>query len=112
MIVGSILENQKSEKRIAITPECVKKYLSLGFEVHICENYGNHLGIKDEDYSSLGVKINKNENDILNNSDIIVQLGLMSQEKSSLIKENKTLIGVFDPYNNKDELEILVKKKN
>ena len=111
MIVGSITENQISEKRIAITPECVKKYLSLGFEVHLCENYGAHLGIKDEDYSSLGVKINKNENEILESSDVVVQLGLISDEKSSLIKQNKTLIGVFDPYNNKDKLEILAKKK-
>ena len=33
MRIGSILENQTIEKRIAITPEIVKKYISLGFEV-------------------------------------------------------------------------------
>ena len=32
MRIGSILENQNIEKRIAITPEIVKKYISLGFE--------------------------------------------------------------------------------
>ena len=30
MRIGSILENQTIEKRIAITPEIVKKYISLG----------------------------------------------------------------------------------
>ena len=30
MRIGSILENQNIEKRIAITPEIVKKYISLG----------------------------------------------------------------------------------
>ena len=30
MKIGSILENQKIEKRIAITPEIVKKYTALG----------------------------------------------------------------------------------
>ena len=39
--VGSILENQKLEKRIAITPEIIKKYLSLGFEVLLCEIMGH-----------------------------------------------------------------------
>ena len=34
MKIGSILENQKIEKRIAITPEIIKKYISLGFDVH------------------------------------------------------------------------------
>ena len=33
MRIVSILENQKIEKRIAITPEIAKKYIALGFEV-------------------------------------------------------------------------------
>ena len=40
MKIGSILENQNIEKRIAVTPEIVKKYISLGFEVCLSENYG------------------------------------------------------------------------
>ena len=51
MRIGSILENQKIEKRIAITPEIAKKYISLGLEVSLSENYGVHLGIKDEEYT-------------------------------------------------------------
>ena len=46
MKIGSVLENQNLEKRIAITPELVKKYTSIGFEVNLIENYGSHLGIK------------------------------------------------------------------
>ena len=53
------LENQNIEKRIAITPEIVKKYISLGFEVFLIENYGSHLGIKDEQFKEMGVKIFK-----------------------------------------------------
>ena len=45
MKVGSILENQKFEKRVAIMPEIVKKYLSLGFEILLSKNYAAHLGI-------------------------------------------------------------------
>ena len=35
MKIASILENQKIEKRIAITPEIAKKYISLGLEVSL-----------------------------------------------------------------------------
>ena len=45
MIIGSVSENKDLEKRIAITPEIAKKYINLGFEVQLSENYGNHLGI-------------------------------------------------------------------
>ena len=40
MKIASILENQKIEKRIAITPEIAKKYISLGLGVSLAENYG------------------------------------------------------------------------
>tara|TARA_B100000963_G_scaffold59696_1_gene47694 strand:- start:1238 stop:2326 length:1089 start_codon:yes stop_codon:yes gene_type:complete len=111
MIIGSILENQSFEKRIAITPEIVKKYISLGFELSLVENYGSHLGFKDKEYSDLGVKFFKNEKEILENADLIVQLGILSDEKISLIGEKQTLIGVLNPYENKDKLQALVKKQ-
>ncbi len=110
MRIGSILENQKVEKRISITPEIAKKYISLGFEISLSENYGSHLGIIDNEYTSLGVKILKDDNEIINNADFLIQLGLLSDEKLSIIKENQILIGIFDPYNNKNKLENLVKK--
>ena len=62
MRIVSILEDQKIEKRIAITPEIAKKYISLGFELSISKDYGSHLGIKDEIYNELGVKTLKDEN--------------------------------------------------
>ena len=97
MRIGSILENQNIEKRIAITPEIVKKYTSLGFELCLSENYGSHLGIKDEQYKDIGVNISKDETEVLNSADIIVQLGMLSDDKTSIIKENQILIGVLNP---------------
>ena len=111
MKIVSVLENQKVEKRIAITPEIAKKYISLGLEVILPENYGSHIGIKDEVYNELGVSILKDEKEIISNGDIIVQLGLLSDDKNSLLKENQTFIGVLNPYDNKDKIDNLVKKK-
>tara|TARA_B100001057_G_scaffold294027_1_gene294106 strand:+ start:198 stop:1286 length:1089 start_codon:yes stop_codon:yes gene_type:complete len=111
MKIVSFLENLDIEKRIAITPEISKKYISLGLEVFLSENYGDHLGIKDKEYLEHGVKIFKNDNEAINNADIIVQLGLLNEKISSLIKENQTLVGVFNPYVNKDKINSLVKKK-
>ena len=110
MRVVSILENQNIEKRIAITPEIAKKYILLGLEVSLSENYASHLGIKDEEYKELGVSILKDEDDLITNADIIVQLGLLSDDKNSLLKENQTFIGVLNPNENKDKIDIMVKK--
>ena len=43
MRVVSVSENKDLEKRIAITPEMAKKYLSLGIDLSISENYGKSL---------------------------------------------------------------------
>ena len=108
MRIVSVSEDKKNEKRIAITPEIAKKYIALGFELSLSENYGEHLGFDDNEYKEIGVKIFKDEKEIINSADIIVQLGLPSDDKISLIKKNQTLIGILNPYNNKKKIKILV----
>ena len=110
MKIASISENQKVEKRIAITPEIAKKYISLGIEVSLPENYASHLGFKDEEYKESGVSILKDENEIIKNADVVVQLCLLDNDKISLLKENQTFIGVLNPYENKDKINNLVEK--
>jgi len=111
MKIVSIAEDKKTEKRISITPEIAKKYISNGFEVSLPKNYGEHLGFTDEDYKSQGVNIIENEKELIQSSDILIQLGLPSDDKLSYLKENQTLIGVLNPFVNKEKLDILLKKK-
>ena len=111
MRIVSVSENQKFEKRIAISPEIAKKYIALGLEVSLPENYGDHLGFKDSQYKELGVKISKHTKEVINGADVIVQLGLPSDDIISLIKENQTLIGILNPYNNREKIDSLVKNK-
>ena len=93
MNLASISENKDREKRIAITPEIAKKYISLGFNLSLPNNYGSLLGFSDDQYKSLGVNFIQNEEEIISNSDIIIQLGLIDDKKLSLLEENQTLIG-------------------
>ena len=111
MRIGSTLENQNVEKRVAITPEIAKRYIGLGFEVVLSENYADHLGVKDNEYLEIGAMISKDEKEIINSANIIIQLGLPNDDKSDLLKQNQTLIGILNPYINKDKLDDLVKKK-
>ena len=111
MKIASILEDKNFEKRVSITPEIAKKYLSSGFEIYLSKNYGEHLGFTNQEYESLGVKLLDNNKDIIQNSDIIVQLGLPSDENLSHMKENQILVGVLNPYSNKKKLDKLIQKK-
>ncbi len=111
MKIASASENTNIEKRVAITPEIAKKYISLGFEVKIQKNYASHLGFDDNLYKELGVKVDQNVSDVYENANIIVQLNLPSVENLSHLKENQCIIGVLDPYSNKENISELIKKK-
>ena len=110
MIIGSIAENKDQEKRIAITPEIAKKYVANGFEVIIENDIANHLGISDQDYLKEGCKIESRDN-VLNKSDIILQLNLPDDKSIGHLKENRVLIGNFNSNFNKDKILNISKKK-
>ena len=111
MRIVSILEDQNIEKRIAVTPEAAKKYISLGIDVSLQKNYGAHLGFDDNLYKDLGVEIINSEKDLFDKADIVIQLGLPSDDKLSYLKENQSIIGVLNPYLNKKKIDDLIKKK-
>ena len=112
MRIGSISENLSVEKRVSITPEIAGKFIKDGFIVKLEKNYAKHLGFLDKDYESLGVEILEDKEKIINDSDIIVQLNLLSENLFEKFDENKNLVGVLNPYLNQEKLNILIKKKD
>ena len=111
MHLASISENKAVEKRLAITPEIAKKYISLGFKISLPSEYGTHLGFNDQEYKNLGVDLLDNEKEIIRNADIIIQLGLPDNEKLSILKENQTIVGSLNTFSNREKLNNLKKKK-
>ena len=111
MKIVSFLEDKKVEKRISITPEIAKKYIAMGFEVSLSESYGEHLGFSDNEYKKLNVKMSKDDNELIDSADVIVQLGLPSEDKLIKLSSGQSIIGVLNPYNNKLILDNLIKKK-
>ena len=100
MKIGSICENREFEKRVAITPEIIKKYKSLGLEVCLSKDYALHLGYEDKVYEIEGAKIFKSEDEVLSNSDALLQMNIPSDEILSKLMKDQTLIGVLNPYMN------------
>ena len=110
MIIGTVSENKELEKRISITPEIAKKYISNGFEVMIEKDLATHLGISDKEFLEEGCKIDSREN-VLNKSNIILQLNLPDEKSTNLLNENKILIGNFNSSSNKEVITKISNKK-
>jgi NAD(P) transhydrogenase subunit alpha len=110
MIIGSISENKNVEKRISITPDIAKKYIASGFQILLEAGYGSHLGVSDDKFLKEGCKIEKKEN-ILNQSDIILQLDLPEEKNLEFFQDNKIIIGSFNSSQNLEKINNFKLKK-
>ena len=111
MIICSLKEDIQNEKRVAITPDVVKKYISLGFKVYLVKDYASHIGINDNLYADMGAKIFSDENEAIEKSNIFLQLNLPEEKYLNLLKANQTLIGSLNVYLNKENFNKLLEKK-
>ncbi len=105
MIVGSLSENKNVENRVALTPDIIKKYKSLGLEINLSKNYGNHLGISDEKYTVEGAKILKSDDEVISKSDVILQMNIPNDENLNKLRKEQILIGVLNMYENEKKLK-------
>ncbi len=100
MIIGSISENTNIEKRVAITPDIIKKYTDLGLEIYLCKDYATHLGINDRVYEDNGAKIINSQDEIILKAKVLIQMNIPNDEKLSKFQKDQILIGVLNPYSN------------
>ena len=107
MIIGSVLENKNDERRVAITPDIVKKYKSLGIDIHLTKDYASHLGISDKEYEIEGANIFESDEKVISNSDVIVQMSLLNDNNLEKLKKDQILIGVLNSYLNEKKLKEL-----
>ena len=109
MIIGSVSENKNIEKRVAITPDIIKKYKLLGLEVNLSKNYASHLGISDKEFEDQGAKILSSD-EVIAKSNVILQMNILDDENLKKLQENQILVGVLNPFLNNEKLKELTSK--
>ena len=110
MKIGSISENRDIDQRVAITPDIVKKYKSLGLDICLSKNYATHLGIEDTIYENEGVRIFETDEEVINNSNAILQMNIPEDKYLKKLNKDQVLVGVLNPYLNKNKLNDLSSK--
>ena len=57
MLIAIPKETREGETRVAATPDIIKKYIQLGFDVHVQSEAGLASGFSDKAYQDAGAKI-------------------------------------------------------
>ena len=103
--IGSVKEDLNTEKRVAITPETVKKFKILGFSINLEKKYAEHLGIGDDEYEKNGATISDSKQEVFEKSDIILKVNNLSKDEIDLIKNKSIFVAQFDPNPNNNVIK-------
>jgi len=107
MKIAVVREQAEGERRVAATPDAVKKYIAFGASVSVQNNSGSGISLADADYTAAGANIS----DDVSDADIILCVRPPSSKIISNIKSGAILIGMLDPYSGRDSLEAYNQQK-
>ncbi len=103
MKIAVLKERRPYEMRVAATPDTVKKYCALGYDVAVEAGSGEASFYLDEQYAAAGAEIAPNAEAALSGADILlkVQRPMNSAEgldEIGFIKHGALLVGMLNPY--------------
>ena len=75
--------------------------------MNIVKGYGDHLGFNDDTFKNAGAKILLSKEEVIKNSNILIQLDLINENDFSILSKDKILIGSMNYSKNKDKIEKL-----
>lgn len=109
-MIGVCKETEQNEKRVAITPEGVKKLSDDGLQVTIESGAGVESSYSDSDYTDAGANIEKSRTKILSECDILLAVQAPPVKDIEKMKSGSVLISFIWPLQNSDYIEVLKKQ--
>jgi NAD(P) transhydrogenase subunit alpha len=107
IIIGVPSESRAGERRVAATPESVKKIRERGLTIRVQPGAGLGAGISDDAYASAGAELT----DAVWDADVILKVGPPSVEESGRMKQGALLISLLQPDRNPGLIDALRARK-
>ncbi|MFW5680913.1 MAG: Re/Si-specific NAD(P)(+) transhydrogenase subunit alpha [Pseudomonadota bacterium] len=109
MQVGIPKEVREHEKRVAATPETVKKLVGQGHEVVVESGAGIAAALIDAAFAEAGAKLVDKATAF--GADLVLKVAPPTDDEVDLLKEGACLLGMLDPYRNQDLVKKLAARK-
>ncbi|MCA8913246.1 MAG: Re/Si-specific NAD(P)(+) transhydrogenase subunit alpha [Planctomycetes bacterium] len=101
-------ETPEDERRVAATPDTIKKMVGKGLKVVVQAGAGAGAHISDDQYKDVGAEIEAERGKGLGNADIVLQINIPTEGDIDAMKEGASLISFLWAFEHLD----LVKKLN
>lgn len=103
-------ERRAHERRVAATPETVKKFIAMGMEVAVQSGAGEASRITDDAYRAAGATLVPDLKTLLSDADIVLKVqrpllaGEEGEDELQYMRPGTLLIAMLAPYANPDAL--------
>ncbi len=110
MIISVPKESGAIERRVALTPDVVKRLVKQGLEVRIEQDAGVASSYSNEAYTAAGAKIVQGAGAVWGEADIVLMVGRPEGDIPSM-KDGGLLVGMLFPLTNPEVVEKLAQAK-
>ncbi|MEC4594895.1 Re/Si-specific NAD(P)(+) transhydrogenase subunit alpha, partial [Nitrospirillum amazonense] len=105
MKIGVLKERRPGELRVAASPETVRKFVGLGFDVTIETGAGVGAAITDDAFAAAGATIAPDAASTLADADVVLKVQRPEPEELALIKRGAKLAAILSPYGDAERVK-------
>jgi H+-translocating NAD(P) transhydrogenase subunit alpha len=106
MRIAVARENEPGERRVAATPETIRKFMALGAELAVEPGAGVKSGIGDGDFAAAGATVSI---DAAKTADVVLKVRRPNQTELAGYKPGALVVAIMDPYGNNQALAAMAK---
>jgi NAD(P) transhydrogenase subunit alpha len=104
MKIAVAKEIDPSEPRVAASPDTVKKFKALGFDVAVEPGAGIKSGLLDTDFAAAGADVSA---DAAKDADIVIKVKRPEASELGQYRRGALIIAIMDPYGNDAALKTI-----
>jgi NAD(P) transhydrogenase subunit alpha len=104
MKIAIAKEIDAAEPRVAATPDTVKKFMALGFDVAVEPGAGIKSGLLDADYQAAGAIVSA---DATKDADVVIKVKRPDASELANYKKGALVLAIMDPYGNDAALKAM-----
>ncbi len=100
MQIGIAAEITPGETRVAATPETVKKFVGMGYQVLVQSGAGRAASYLDAAYSEAGAQVLNDVADLYGRCELVLKVQAPTAEEAAQMRSGTIVVGMFAPASN------------
>ena len=105
MKLAVLKETKPHERRVAATPDTIKKFVDLGFEVVVETGAGASASIPDSTFEAAGALIASDARAAAHGADVVLKVQSPTADELATIEKGALLIALLSPTGNSDSVK-------